>query len=110
MESPRVPVRASAASQERQSTHRNPVAHPGAGREGFLMPDAITIQSLTSADRDALLALDQAAFGFDGRDLDPEGDTQWIEWDRAYGARREGVLGGIYVVFSFGIGVPASPP
>jgi predicted acetyltransferase len=74
------------------------------------MPDAIDLQSLTSDDRDAVLALDQAAFGFDGRDLDPEADTQWIEWDRAYGASRDGVLGGIYVVFSFGLGVPSRPP
>jgi len=74
------------------------------------MPDAITIQSLTSSDRDALLELDQSAFGFDGRDLDPESDTAWIEWERAFGARRGDALGGIYVVFSFGLSVPARPP
>jgi predicted acetyltransferase len=74
------------------------------------MPDAITIQSLTSSDRDALLELDQSAFGFDGRDLDPESDTAWIEWERAFGARRGDTLGGIYVVFSFGLSVPARPP
>jgi predicted acetyltransferase len=74
------------------------------------MPEAITIQSLTSSDRDALLALDQSAFGFDGRDLDAENDTAFIEWDRAFGARRGDALGGIYVVFSFGLGVPATPP
>jgi predicted acetyltransferase len=73
------------------------------------MPDAIPVQSLTSADRDEMLALDQAAFGFDGRDLDPEADTQWIEWDRTYGVRLDGRLAAIYVVFSFGLGVPAGP-
>jgi predicted acetyltransferase len=74
------------------------------------MPDSITIQSLTSADRDTLLEFDQAAFGFDDRDTDPDLLTAWIEWDRAYGARRGDRLGGIYVVFSYGLSVPASPP
>src|SRR3954453_722750 len=74
------------------------------------MSDAITIKSLTSADRDALLALDQSAFGFDARDLDPESDTAWIEWDRAFGAWRGDALAGIYVVFSYGLSVPARPP
>ena len=74
------------------------------------MPDAITIQSLTSSDRDAVLDLDQAAFGFDRRDLDPERATAWIEWDRAFGARRGDASAGIYAVFSFGLSVPARPP
>jgi predicted acetyltransferase len=74
------------------------------------MPDAITIQSLTSADRDTLLAFDQSAFGFADRDEDAELLTGWIEWDRAYGARRGDALGGIYVVYSYGLSVPAHPP
>lgn len=74
------------------------------------MSDAITVKSLTSADRDALLALDQAAFGFDARDLDPDADTAWIEWDRAYGAYRGDQLAAIYVVFSFEQSVPSAPP
>src|SRR4051812_5742414 len=74
------------------------------------MPQRISIDALTSSDRDALLALDQSAFGFDTRDLDPEADTAWIEWARAWGARRDGDLAGIYVVFSYGLGVPGQPP
>ena len=74
------------------------------------MPDEITIDSLTSADREMLLEIDQAAFGFDARDVDPETDTALIEWDRAWGARRNGELAAIYVVFSFGLSVPARPP
>lgn len=74
------------------------------------MPAEIVIQPLTSSDRDDVLEIDQSAFGFDGRDLDPEGDTAVIEWDRAFGARHDDALGGIYVVFSFGIGVPARAP
>ncbi|MEJ7630258.1 MAG: hypothetical protein WKF54_11770 [Nocardioidaceae bacterium] len=34
------------------------------------MPDDIVNQSLTFPDRDALLDLDQSAFGFDDRDVD----------------------------------------
>jgi predicted acetyltransferase len=74
------------------------------------MPEEITIDSLTSADREMLLEIDQAAFGFDARDMDPESDTAVIEWDRAWGARRNGELAAIYVVFSFGLSVPARPP
>ncbi len=73
------------------------------------MPDLITIQSLTSSDRDTVLDLDQSAFGFDRRDLDPVRASGWIEWDRAFGATREGTLGGIYAAFSFGLSVPAGP-
>lgn len=74
------------------------------------MASPIAVKPLSPADRDSLLALDQAAFGFDDRGLDPEADTAWIEWDRAFGAYREGVLAGIYVVFSYGLSVPAAPP
>lgn len=74
------------------------------------MPDDVSIQSLASADRDQMLELDQLAFGFDDRDLDPKQNTAWIEWDRAYGARRGDTDAGIYVVFSYGLSVPAAPP
>jgi len=71
------------------------------------MTPEITIEALGSGDRAAMLDLDQSAFAFDGRDLDPEAETTRIEWDRSWAARRDGRLGGIYVVFSFGLTVPA---
>ncbi len=70
----------------------------------------ITVAALGSADRAVMLEIDQSAFAFDGRDLDPEAETAWIEWDRAWGASRDGTLGGIYTVFSFGLTVPGRPP
>lgn len=74
------------------------------------MPDEIITHSLTSADRDVVLAMDQSAFGFDDRNIDPETDTVCIEWDRAFGTWRNGALAAIYVVFSYGLGVPGRPP
>jgi predicted acetyltransferase len=70
----------------------------------------ISVQPLSLSDRDALVALDQSAFAFDPRVFDLEADTAWVEWDRAFGARRDDALAGIYVVYSFGLGVPGSPP
>ncbi len=74
------------------------------------MPTDVTIEPLTSTDRDALLRLDQSAFAFDDRAVDPEPDTAVIEWDRAWGASHDGELAGIYVVFSFGLTVPGMTP
>ena len=55
--------------------------------------------------------VDQSAFGFDDRDLDPDAATSWIEWDRAFGVQRGGTrLPRIYVVFSYGLSVPARQP
>jgi predicted acetyltransferase len=71
---------------------------------------SISIDPLDASDRDALLALDQSAFGFDDRDIDSAADTAWIEWDRVFGARRDGALAGVYVVYTFGLAVPGSPP
>ena len=74
------------------------------------MPTDVTIEPLTSTDRDALLRLNQSAFAFDDRAVDPEPDTAVIEWDRAWGASHDGELAGIYVVFSFGLTVPGMTP
>src|SRR5689334_9646511 len=74
------------------------------------MASEIAIEPLAPTDRETVLALDQAAFGFDDRGLDPEADTAWIEWDRAFGAYRDGALAGIYMVFTYALSVPGSPP
>lgn len=74
------------------------------------MASVISIDALGPGDRDAMLAIDQSAFALDARNLDPESDTAFFEWDRAWGARSDGALAAIYVVFSFGITVPARLP
>ncbi len=74
------------------------------------MAHEITLHPLEAADRDAVLALDQSAFAFDVRNVDPEADTAWIEWDRAWSAHIDGEMAGIYVVFTYGLTVPAPPP
>jgi predicted acetyltransferase len=74
------------------------------------MTSGIDIEALGPSDRELLLAIDQSAFAFDGRDLDPVTDTAWIEWDRAYRAVRGGTPAGIYAVFSLGLAVPGRPP
>lgn len=66
----------------------------------------LTIVPLTIDDREAMLALDQSAFAFDTRGMDPETDTAMVEWDRSFSAERGGERAGIYTVFSFDMAVP----
>lgn len=56
--------------------------------------------------RDDLLDVDQWAFAFPDTDDDPSPALQGLEWDRTFGARRDGDLAGVYSVYSLAMPVP----
>jgi predicted acetyltransferase len=68
----------------------------------------VSVVPLTPEDQDALLDLDQWAFGLDDEDIDPEPATATFEWDRAFGVRagdgRD--LAAVHLTYSLDLSVP----
>lgn len=79
-----------------------------AGGIGDSPPARASVVPLTVEDQDAILELDQWAFGVDDEDLDPEPATSTFEWDRAFGVRagdRPG-LAAVHLAYSLDLTVP----